>query len=427
MKEYDLIIVGGGPGGYSAAVAAGRAGLRTAVVEQEAVGGTCVNWGCIPTKALLRYAKLRLDGIAVTYAEAAAKSLQISRERREAIRLELERLGVDLICSRGALAGSNSVKLEASGDTITGKNIMIATGSAPRRLPIADYDDTHIVTSREALSFTEAPASVVVVGSGATGIELASVWNAFGSQVTVLEMAENIMGTDDAGQSRKAIDFYAQAGMTIRTGASVEKVARTEAGVEVTYRDSDGLHTVCAEKALIAAGVTPLSAGLGLEDLGVAMQRGSIVIDDNMRTSVPGIYAVGDVTGKLALAFTATLQGKRAVAAITGTHFSPIRYEDIPRCVFSSIEAAYVGLSETQARALGHEVEISTAPMISFDGHLAGKEKSTIKIVADRDTGRILGASIFGPDAADRIAGPARMLLRGATAAETIEAVCSGR
>lgn len=427
MKEYDLIIVGGGPGGYSAAVAAGHAGLRTAVVEREAVGGTCVNWGCIPTKALLRYAKLRLEGTAVTYAEAAAKSLQISRERRDAIRREMDQLGVEVICEHAVLSAPGQVTLVDSGETIAGKNIIIATGSAPRRLPVAAYDGSHIVTSREALSFTEAPASVVVVGSGATGIELASVWNAFGSQVTVLEMAETIMGTGDAGQSRKAIEFYTQAGMTIRTGASAEKIERVGDGVAVTYRDGEGLHVLHADKALIAAGVTPLSAGLGLEDLGVEMQRGNIAIDDKMRTNIPGIYAVGDVTGKLALAFTATLQGKQAVAAITGAQFTPIRYEDIPRCVFSSIEAAYVGLSETQAKALGHEVEVTTAPMITFDGHLAGKEKSTIKVIADKATGRILGASIFGPDAADRIAGPTRMLLRGATAAETIEAVCSGR
>lgn len=427
MREYDLIIIGGGPGGYSAAISAGYAGLKTAVVEQEAVGGTCVNWGCIPTKALLKYAKLRRDGSDVPYEEAAAKSLQISRERRDAIRAEMDRLGVEVINDRGSLTAPGQVLLQQAGETISAKNVIIATGSTARRLPIAEYDDTHIVTSREALDFTQAPKSVVVVGSGATGIELASVWNSFGSQVTVLEMMPNIMGTDDEDLSRIAREYYAKSGMTIKTGASVEKVVRVGEGVEVTYSDSEGTHVIQAEKALIAAGVVPTSAGIGLEELGVELQRGNIQIDDKMSTNVPGIYAVGDVTGKLALAFTATLQGKRAIAAITGDEFEGITYENIPRCVFSAMEAAYVGLNETQARAQGYDIEVSTAPMISHDGHLVGKEKSTIKVIADKATQRILGASIIGPDAADRIAGPTRMVLQGATAAETIDAVCSGR
>lgn len=427
MKEYDLIIIGGGPGGYSAAIAAGHAGLKTAVVEQEAVGGTCVNWGCIPTKALLKYAKLRREGSGVTYEEAAAKSFQISRERRDAIVAELGRLGVEIIFDRGVIAASGQVWLQTAGETISAGSIIISTGSTARRLPIAEYDDTHIVTSREALDFAKVPESVVVVGSGATGIELASVWSAFGAQVTVLEMAHYIMGTGDEELSRKAECFFAGLGMTVKTNASVEKVARSGDRVEVTYRDGEGTHVLQAEKALIAAGIVPTSAGLGLEELGVELSRGFVQVDEKMSTNIPGIYAVGDVTGKLALAFTATLQGKLAVAAITGSEFTPIAYENIPRCIFSAIEASSVGLSGAQALAQGYEVEVTTAPMISHDGHLVGKEKSVIKVVADKATQRILGASIVGPDAADRIAGPTRMVLQGATAAETINAVCSGR
>lgn len=427
MKEYDLIIVGGGPGGYSAAISAGLAGLKTVLVEQEYVGGTCVNWGCIPTKALLKYARLRRDGENVTYAEAAAKSLQISRERRDCIRAEIRRLGVEIRNDRGSLTAPGQVRLWKADEILQGKNIIVATGSVARRLPIADYDETHIVTPRDALSFTEAPRSVVVVGSGATGIELASVWNAFGSEVTVLELAPNIMGSDDHELSEMAKAAYAQMGMTILTGVSVEKIARTQSGVEVTCRDGDDLRVLSVEKALVAAGVVPVSAGLGLEELGVELQRGYIQVDSAMRTNVPGIYAVGDVTGKLALAFTATLQGKLAVADMEGTTFEPIAYENIPRCIFSTVEAAYVGLNETQARAKGYEVSVCRETIISHDGHMVGKGRNVIKIVADRKTQKILGASILGPDAADRIAGPARLLRQGATVSETIKAVCSGR
>lgn len=427
MREYDLIIIGGGPGGYSAAIAAASAGLKVAVVEKEAVGGTCVNWGCIPTKALLKYSKLRREGSDIPYSEAVAKSLSISRERRDAIVAEMARLGVELLNDIGCLTAANQVLLKNSGETLAAKHVIIATGSVARRLPMAEYDGTHIVTSREALDFTQAPSSVVVVGSGATGIELASVWNAFGAQVTVLEMAPNIMGTDDEELSHKAVDFYAGLGMTVKTGASVERVIRSAEGVEVTYRDSEGIHTVQAEKALIAAGIVPTSAGLGLEAAGVDTRNGFIPVDGKMATNIPGIYAVGDVTGKLPLAFTATLQGKKAVAAITGNEFAPIAYENIPRCVFSAMEAAYVGLNRTQALAQGYEVEIITSSMISHDGHMVGKGRSIIKVVADKTTQRILGASIMGPDAADRIAGPTRMVLQGAAAAETIKAVCSGR
>ena len=430
MNEYDVIIIGSGPGGYAAGVSACAAGLKTALVEKEYLGGTCVNWGCIPTKALIRYAKLRHGdegtGAAPTYQEANAESLKIARERREHIQALLEKNGGSLYAGTARLVSANEVEIAPSGEKIRGKNILIATGSTARRLPIAEYGES-IVTTREALLFQEAPKSVVVVGSGATGIELATVWNRFGSQVTVFEMLPFIMGLGDTELSEAAKAHFRSEGMTVETEISVEKIAQVPGGAEVTYKDAQGSHTMTVEKVLVAAGVVPNSQGLGLEELGVDIQRGYIQIDDEMRTSVPNIYAVGDVTGKLALAYAATKQAKAAIVAIAGGKPPKIVYENIPRCIFSAIESAAAGLNEKQARDQGYEVEIHRGKIASHDGRTVPFGGGEFKLVADGATGKALGITMLGVDAADKIAGASRLINLGAPAGEVIDTVCSGR
>lgn len=427
MKEYKIVILGGGPGGYAAAVEAGMRGLKTALIEKDYVGGTCVNWGCIITKALLKYAKSRKKGSHIDYPEAARRCVQISVERRETILSELKRLGVDVYAASGQLVSASEVELAPSGERIRGENIIVATGSSARKLSIADYDDSHIVTSREALFFQEAPKSIVVVGSGATGIELASVWTRFGSQVTVLEMLPTIMGSDDLEQSELAKAHFRSEGMTLETGVTVEGMARIDSGVAVIYRDAAGVHTIEAEKAMVAAGIVPNSDGIGLEAAGVETDRGYVKIDIAMRTNIPHIYAIGDITGKPALAFTASKQGKLAVAHIAGEDAAELDYDLIPRCVFSSMEAAYMGLNETQARQAGYDVKVYRDRLISHDGNLIGHEKGQLKLVSDAASGKVLGVSIFGSEIADRISVPARLIPEGSDAQTIIDSICSGR
>lgn len=427
MKEYKIVILGGGPGGYAAAVEAGMRGLKTALIEKDYVGGTCVNWGCIITKALLKYAKSRKKGSPIDYPEAARRCVQISAERRETILSELKRLGVDVYAASGQLVSANEVELASSGERIRGENIIVATGSSARKLSIADYDDSHIVTSREALFFQEVPKSIVVVGSGATGIELASIWIRFGSQVTVLEMLPTIMGSDDLEQSELAKAHFRSEGMTLETGVTVEEVARTGSGVAVTYRDAAGVHTIEAEKAMVAAGIVPNSDGIGLEAAGVETDRGYVKIDGAMRTNIPHIYAIGDITRKPALAFTASKQGKLAVAHIAGEDAAELNYDLIPRCVFSSMETAYMGLNETQARQAGYDIKVHRDRLIAHDGNLIGHEKGRLKLVSDAASGKVLGVSIFGSEIAGRISVPARLIPEGADVQTIIDSICSGR
>ncbi len=430
MKEYDVIIVGGGPGGYAAAVSAREAGLKTAVVEKELLGGVCVNFGCVPTKALVRYAavhKRAKGGPAPSFKEASVESRKVAGERSEHIHALLRELGCDLYNQEGRLTGEGKVALSPSGEVIRGRNILLATGSHSRRLPIAQYC-ANIFTTREALLLEEVPASAAVIGSGATGIELATVWARFGAKVTVLEMLPTIMGLGDEELTGEAAAFFRDnEGMEIRTGASVQSVDEVPGGAVVTYKDAEGTHSLEVEKVLVAAGVVPTSEGLGLEELGVEMTRGYVNIDERMRTNVPGLYAVGDVTGKLALAFTASMQAKAAIADMAGAEPITVDYDNIPRCVFSADESGAVGLSEKQAADRGYEVEVRRGPLVSFDGRLAGVSAGSYKIVADRATGKALGVTLLGADAADRIAGPARLLTLGAGADLVEQVVSSGR
>jgi dihydrolipoamide dehydrogenase len=319
------------------------------------------------------------------------------------------------------------VKIHDTGQRLSGKSIIIATGSTPRQIPGAAYDGVSVITTREALSLLEPPSSAVIVGSGSTGMEFATIWNRFGTKVTVLEMLPTILGTDDSTISSKAAAHFREAGMTIRTGVTVESIGSTGAGVEVAFADAQGEETLLVEKAFIAAGIVPNSDNLGLEALEVEMECGNhIKIDRQMRTNVPGVYAVGDVTGKLPLAFAASEQAMIAVEAIAGHETRDLAYENIPRCIYSDIEMAVVGLTEKQARERGHDVTIVTEPM---PAPTTGSSENAgfIKLVADGETHRVLGATMLGGDATGQIAIPARMIALEATVPQLLNALSPGR
>ena len=444
MSGYDVIIIGSGPGGYAAALKACKSGMRTALVEKDLVGGTCINWGCVPTKVLIKYAKLKNVAPATEYSEARDKCLKIASERRGKLELLFKEAGISLHAGAARLTGVNEIELDPSGEKLTGKNIIIATGFNPNRIDGVEYDGADIVTVREALRFEKPPASAVIVGSGATGMEIATVWNSFGTKVTVLEKLPCIMGLDDDVLSKTAEDHFRDSGIQILTGVNIESIVKTAAGVEVKFSAGSGAGAnsganpgvsagsgatkLVAEKAMIAAGVSPNSGGIGLEAIGVEMDRGSINIDGGMRTNIPGIYAIGDVTGKLALAMAASIQGMSAAGSIAGEDIKTPVYENIPRCVFSGIEAAFVGLSERQAEQRGFSAVTTRRPFKPYGKPVKpGEGEGIIKVVADAKTNKALGAVMLGYDATDQIAIPTRLIQLGAAAADVINSVCDVR
>ena len=426
MEKYDLIIIGGGPAGYAATVSACEAGMKVAVIEKEKIGGVCVNFGCIPTKALLRFAQLRKEGQSIAFRDAVRKAENIAESRSEKILELVRQLGGRYIAGTVTKVEPEKVTL-ASGEEIEGTHILIATGSGARKLPFAEYDASCIVSSKEALELDTVPKTAVVVGTGATGIELATVWSRFGAEVTVLEMLPNIMGLDDSEMSKEAVDAYKDQGIIIQTQVTVTGVRKDGEHAVVTYKDADGEHTLTADRVLVAAGIVPASSGLGLEELGMDIRNGYIQVDDEMRTSIPGIYAAGDVTGKIALAYVSSKQGKCAVASMTGNPQDPIDYSMTPRCIFSAVEAAFVGPNEKQAEEAGKKVISKKVPLVSFNGNYVGEAVGTAKIVADEETGKALGVSIIGPDAADYIAAPAVMIGREASLQAIADVLMSGR
>ena len=434
MSEYDLIILGGGPGGYAAAVKASQLGLKTALVEKELLGGTCINWGCVPTKVLLRYANLvrsrskeSNSAPPMEYGAAHDKSFKIASERRERLETLLKKCQVAVYAGSAHLLSNGEVRMHDTAERLVGKSIIVATGSTPRQIPGAAYDGVNIITTHEALGLLEPPSSAVIVGSGSTGMEFATIWNRFGTRVTVLEMMPTILGTDDLAISSEAAAHFRNVGMTIRTGVTVESVATTAAGVEVKFADTTDDETLTAEKVLIAAGIVPNSDNLGLEALEVDMECGNhIKIDRQMRTNVPGVYAVGDVTGKLPLAFAAAEQAMIAVGAVAGHETKDLIYENIPRCTYSDIEFATVGLTERRARERGRELTILKEP-IPATAAGSGESGGLIKLIADEQTGKVLGVTMLGGDATGRIAIPARMISLGATVPELLKALSPGR
>lgn len=428
MNVYDLIIVGGGPGGYAAAVRAGKLGLKTMLVEKDLVGGACVNWGCVPAKALLKYAKLKQSRSSLEYAEARDKSFKITKERREKIEQLFVEGGIELLNGKARLISAGEIELWPSGERISGKNIILATGFTPKKIAGVEYDGEDIVSAREAMKFEKAPDSVVIIGSGATGMELATVWNSFGTKVTVLEMLPQIMGLDDDEISKSAVERFRNSGMQIITEAKIKTMRKTAAGVEVFYDVGNTEEKLIVEKVLIAIGVVPNSGDIGLEKLEVEFDRGYIKIDEEMRTNIPGIYAVGDVTGKLNLALAASEQGTIAVDAIAGQKTKKLVYENLPRCIYSCVEVASVGLSEKKAKESGYEVVVFKNSFKPY-GKAAkpGEEDGIIKVIADANNNKALGAVMLGHDATGRIAGPMRMINLGADATEVFDVMSCGR
>jgi len=437
MATYDVVIIGGGPGGYVAAIRARQLGLKTALVEREHLGGVCLNWGCIPTKALLHNAEvIRLlnqgktygfhfdkNSLTVDYAAAHKRSRRVSARLVKGVQFLMKKNQVDVFEATGTLRSATEVAL-STGDTLSARHIILATGARARSIPGVEIDGERLISARHALELTEVPRSIVVIGAGAIGVEFAYLWRTYGADVTLIEMLPTVLPLEDADIGQEMARALSKQGIQIHTSTKVEKVEVDASGLTLTLSREGETQTIAAEKALMAIGVQPNSENLGLETVGVETNRGWITIDETMRTNIPTIYAIGDVTGVMPLAHVASAQGLVAVEAIAGLEPEPLSYPNIPRCTYAWPEVASVGLTEPQARDQGYQVKVGQFPFRANGKALAiGDYEGFVKIVADARYDQVLGVHMIGPHVTDMIAEAAGMIRLETTTEELARTV----
>lgn len=438
-NTFDLVIIGGGPGGYEAAEYASHHGLSTACVEMDAVGGVCLHRGCIPSKTLIRSAELLewakesadfgvcVDGDVTFDMEAAMdnKSKVIKRLHKGTQSL-LKGAGVTTIIGRGRVSGPKEVTVDTEDGerVLEAGHIIVATGSVPRLLPGMEADGERIITSDHALNLQAVPESVIILGAGAIGMEFAYVLSTYGCKVTVLELLPRVLPLEDEDVSKQLQRVYRKR-CDIHCGVKVTGAEPGDSGVTVTAEDEDGeTSSYEAEKLLVAIGRRPLSEDLGLEDVGVEIERGYIQCDGYMKTAVGSIYAIGDVVGRLPLAHTASHEGFLAVDAILGKDPEPLDYDLIPRATYCQPEAASVGLTEEKAEEKGYQVKAAQVMFRAIGKAVAsGEMEGLCKIVAEEESGRLLGVHIIGPHATELIAEAGTALKMGVTATDIARTV----
>jgi dihydrolipoamide dehydrogenase len=413
---YDLIVIGSGPGGYSAAIRAGQYGLKTALVEKQArLGGTCLLVGCIPTKSLLqtadvwqRFVHADLEGIQVEnprldYPKVKDRKDGIVTKHSKGVEMLLKRAKVDRISGFATLKGTGKVevKSDAGVQTLEAKNIIVATGSEARMLPGLEPDAEFILSNIEILNLTAVPKSLAIIGGGAVGVEFASIFNRFGTEVTVIEMLPRIVPVEDEDVSKELERNFRKQKIRVETGAKAGNIRKTGTSVKLTLTTKDGKEEELeVEKLLIAVGRKPNTGGIGLENTKVELDRGFIKTDEHQQTAEPGVYAIGDVVaGTPQLAHVATREGMIAVAHMAGKAAIPINKNRIPACTYTEPGIGSVGLTEAQARAQGYQVKVGRFPFAGDSrATILGHHEGFIKVVADERYGEILGVHIIGPE-----------------------------
>ena len=440
--RFDLAIIGAGPGGYVAAIRAAQLGLKTAIVEREHLGGICLNWGCIPTKALLRTSELYTTMRRASEFGLAADNVRfdlprvVERSRKVADRLAngvaylMRKNQVEVIKGTARLRGQGRVAvIGTSGEVlpdIEAKHIIVATGARARTLPGLEPDGKLIWTYKEAMVPESFPKSLLIVGSGAIGIEFASFYRSLGAEVTVVELLPRILPAEDAEISELARKAFARQGIAIHTGTRVERLTKGTDSVTATLKREDGSGTeITASRVILAIGITGNVEGLGLEALGVKVEKGHIVVDEWCRTGAPGLYAIGDVVGPPWLAHKASHEGivcVEKIAGVEGVH--PLDTNAIPACTYSAPQIASVGLTEAQARAAGHELKVGRFPYSANGKAIAlGETEGLVKTIFDAKTGALLGAHLIGAEATELIQGFVIAKTLETTEAELIAAI----
>ena len=414
MSKYDVVIIGAGPGGYVVAIRAAQLGLRVALVEREAVGGICLNWGCIPSKSLLKNAEVlsllkHADKFGITFdnmqydlGAAMARSRQVADRLVKGVQYLLRENGVDLVKGEGNIVSAGKVEVRPDGQQLETKNIIIATGSRPRLLPGIQFDGEVIINSYDALKLTEIPPRLVVVGGGAIGVEFAYFYRTYGSEVVVIELLPHLLPNEDEEISVLLEKSLSEQGIEILTGCSVQEITGQNGKGKVRFASPAGEREVDGDKVLIAIGVVGNSEGLGLEKLGIKVEKSFISVNGKMETSVEGIYAIGDVTGPPLLAHVASAQGVLAVETIVGHETTELVYEDMPRATYCHPQVASLGLTEAQAKERGFKVKVGRFPFQANGKAIALDDyEGMVKLVVDEEFGELLGAHIIGPEASE--------------------------
>jgi len=418
-RNYDVAVIGAGPGGYVAAIRAAQLGLKTAIVERDRVGGICLNWGCIPTKALLRSAELfglfqrarefglTVEGLKPDFQAVVKRSRQVADRLARGVEFLLRKNKVQLFPGSARIVGRGKLAVEsATGvEELSAKHIIVATGARPRALPDVQFDGKQILTSKEAMTLESPPKSIVIVGAGPIGVEFAYFFRIFGSEVTLLEMMPQILPLEDAECAEVVAKSFRKSGIQVVTGARVVSVEKTPSGLGVMV-EREGQHlSYEGEVALVAVGVQANVEGMGLEELGVELERGFIKVDAFGRTNVDGIYAIGDVIGPPLLAHVASHEGIVCVEAIAGRNPQPLDYSNVPSCTYCQPQIASIGLTEEKAKSLGHEVRVGRFPFRANGKSLAlGETEGFVKLIFDQKHGELLGAHIVGPEATELVA-----------------------
>ncbi len=431
---YDVAIVGAGPGGYVAAIRAAQLGMNVALVEKDQVGGTCLNRGCVPTKALLRSAEawslaqsaaeygVHLSGATVDWAQIQKRKEQVVSRLRKGVESLLKKNGVTLIQGAAILLSPTSLavqKADGAMETLSARRILIATGARAKTLPGVPIDEERVLSSTGALELDRVPASLVVIGAGAVGVEFACLFQTLGSKVTLLEALPQVLPAEDEEVAEELAKSLKRQRIRVEAGARVEKVEADEAGVRVAFTTAAGkAETVAAEKVLMAVGRGPATDGLGLEAAGVKTDRGWIPVNGFMQTNVPSIYAIGDCVPTLQLAHVASAEGIVAVEHMAGLNPRPLNYDHMPRAVYSRPEVASVGLTEAQAREKGHTVRTAKFPFMACSkAVILGEREGFVKLVIGEAYDALLGVQIIGPGATELI-GEAVLALRQEFTAE---------
>ncbi len=429
-QSFDLIVVGGGPGGYVAAIRAAQLGMKTAVVEREHLGGICLNWGCIPTKALLRSSEINhllqhlpefgfaADNIRFDLDKVVKRSRGVAKQLSSGVAHLLKKNKVTVIDGAGRLAGKHRLAVSKDGKetaTLTAPHIILATGARARELPGIEADGKLIWTYKHAMVPTAMPKSLLVIGSGAIGIEFASFYRSMGAEVTVVEVLDRVLPVEDAEISAFARKAFEKQGIKILTSATVKAARKAANAVTLTIEAGGKSQEITVERVISAVGIVGNVEGIGLEGTGVKVDRTHVVIDPFCRTGEPGVYAIGDLVGPPWLAHKASHEGVICVEKIAGlAHVQPLDTRNIPGCTYCRPQVASVGLTEAQAKAEGHEVRVGRFPFIGNGKAIAlGEPEGMIKTVFDAKTGELLGAHMIGAEVTE--------MIQGYTIARTLE------
>lgn len=418
--KYDIIVLGSGPGGYVTAIRASQLGFKVAVVEKENLGGICLNWGCIPTKALLKSAQvfdylkhasdygLKVDNVEKDFGAVIARSRSVADGMSKGVQFLMKKNKIDVIDGFGKLKPGKKVDVTAADGKVTeysADHIIVATGARSRELPNLPQDGKKVIGYRQAMTLPEQPKSMIVVGSGAIGVEFAHFYNSMGTEVTIVEFMPNVVPVEDEDISKQFERSLKKAGINVMTNSSVERIDTSGNGVKAFVKTSKGEEVLEADILLSAVGIKTNIEGIGLEEVGIATDRDKILVNDYYQTNVPGYYAIGDVTPGQALAHVASAEGILCVEKIAGMHVEALDYGNIPGCTYATPEIASVGLTEKAAKEKGYEIKVGKFPFsASGKAKAAGTPDGFVKVIFDAKYGEWLGCHMIGAGVTDMIA-----------------------